>query len=93
LNPVRATARFGDTAAFFAEAPILMAEVDYGQKTIRIRLRDRRQGQTFEGAPKLEDGGGFTAPTERLAPPETGDDIILDPNARTYRVRWWAIPA
>ena len=118
LNPVKATARFGDATVFFAEAPFLMAEVDYGQRTLQIRLKDRRQGQRLDTAIKLADEGDFSfIPTETAVPREesdlpdakdpagarartgelaaggTGDDIIVDPDARTYRVRWWAIPA
>lgn len=119
LNALRGSARFGDFAAFFEDAPFLMAEVDYGQKTIQISLKDRRQGSRFDNttvrladesdfkfaasgaaAPHGEtdpsgsrDPSGFLAPTGSLPPPETGGDIIIDPDARTYRVRWWAIPA
>lgn len=115
LNPVKAIARFGDAAAFFAEAPFLMAEVDQGQRTLQVRLKDRRQGQRLDAAVKLADEGDFrsvsnetrgetelsvgkepagsSAPTKPSAPSATNDDVILEPGARTYRVRWWAIPA
>ncbi|HEX8146427.1 MAG TPA: hypothetical protein VF591_04410 [Pyrinomonadaceae bacterium] len=117
VDPVKNVARFGDTAAFFAEAPSLMAEADYGQKTLRISLRDRRQRQPFESAGKLAaesefrsaptetaatreetdlsdtiDPSGFIAPTGAIPPPEPGE-IIFNPDARNYRVRWWVIPA
>ncbi|MFL6332147.1 MAG: hypothetical protein ACJ754_02280 [Pyrinomonadaceae bacterium] len=36
---------------------------------------------------------GLIAPTVDFAPSGTGDDAVFDPNARTYRIRWWAIPA
>ena len=117
LDPSNATTRFGDVTAFVAEAPFLMAEVDYGQKTIQISLRDRRQGTKRDTNVTLEEDGGFKfiatrtfdqpgetepsaakepsgfiAPTG-ISPSGTGGDIILEPDARTYRIRWWAIPA
>jgi hypothetical protein len=44
-------ARFGDTTDFFLDAPFLMADVDYGQRTLRISLRDRRQGVRATSGP------------------------------------------
>jgi hypothetical protein len=127
FNPSNATARFGDITVFAPEAPFLMAEVDYGQKTIQISLKDRRQGLTRndtsikltdEGgfdfiatrtldqpgetdASNLKEPSGFKDPSEGMAPagivpvpePEGGGGIVPDLNVRTYRVRWWAIPA
>jgi hypothetical protein len=118
LNPSNATARFGDITAFDDEAPFLMAEADFGQKTIQIRLKDRRQDSRFNTSVKLTDEGeskfapsdaavprvetdvsrandpsGFIAPTGMPAPSTTGGDIVFDPNARSYRIRWWAVPA
>ncbi|MDT5269295.1 MAG: hypothetical protein QOH49_1481 [Acidobacteriota bacterium] len=119
LNPVNAIARFGDITAFADDAPFLMAEVDFAQKTIQISLKDRRQGnQNSNTTVKLTDGGevefianrtfdqpgetdpsgfkdpsGIIAPTRAINPSGIGDDIIVEPEARTYRVRWWAIPA
>lgn len=88
-----------------------MAEVDYGQKTIQISLRDRRQRAGLDTSFKLADesdlksalndaaiasreadASGFNAPSGSLPPPDTEGDIVRDPEARTYRVRWWAIP-
>lgn len=111
-------ARFGDVIAFDEGAPFLMAIVDYTQKTIQIKLRDRRpRSQTatviespdesalrFAPAGEATTGGefertaeressGFISPTGSLVPPETeGTGIIINPTARTYRIRWWAIP-
>ena len=116
LNPVKAIARFGDITAFADDAPFLMAEVDNGQRTIQISLKDRRQ--KIDRTVQLETGGGFKfipvatpvtrgatepsevkepseliIPSEAVALSENEGDIILEPEARTYRVRWWAIPA
>lgn len=116
LNALDANAKFGDVTAFLNEAPFLMAEVDYGQKTIQISLKDRRLGTKREPA-VIEEGGGFKfiatktfdqpgetessaakepsgfIPPTGISPSGTGGDIILEPDARTYRIRWWAIPA
>ncbi|HEX7317678.1 MAG TPA: hypothetical protein VF297_27495 [Pyrinomonadaceae bacterium] len=119
LSALSLNARFGDITAFDDDAPFLMSIVDYTQKTIQIKLRDRRPRLEPETFLKPEDEGGFRfaasgeaaliggteppadkessefiSPTGTLIPPGTeGTGIILDPNARTYRVRWWAIPA
>jgi hypothetical protein len=117
LTSTNVSARFGDVTDFDAEAPFLMAEVDYNQKTIQISLKDRRQDSrldtgvklTDEGgvkfipsdaaAPRIEtasggkDASGSIAPSGALAPSGAPDDNIIDPNVRTYRIRWWAIPA
>ena len=108
LNPLNTTARFGDVNAFVAEAPFLMAEVDNGQRTIQISLKDRREKSDTiarlpdennmfiptrtSDQPGENDPSGFIVPTGTLPPPETEGGIIIDPG-RTYRIRWWAIPA
>lgn len=124
LSVLDLTARFGDITAFDDDAPFLMAVVDYSQRTIQIRLRDRRQGGVVsETASRLtdEDGirfasadepasagetesafgkeslsgaetPGFIPPTGSGATREPEGGIIFNPYARTYRVRWWAIP-
>jgi hypothetical protein len=111
-NPLNVTARFGDVTAFSEDAPSLMAEVDSAQQTIRISLKDRRQGSrlnakvtltdesefrfaaTVEATPPGEtETAGIKDPSGALPPPETGGGIIAEPEGRTYRVRWWAIPA
>lgn len=125
-NPVNATAKFGDITAFDLNAPFLMAEVDHGQRTIQISLKDRRQGGTRNDmSVKLTDEGGFDAiatrtfdqpgekdasglndpsglkepfgfidPTGIIPPkPEPEGGGIIPSDGRTYRVRWWAIPA
>jgi hypothetical protein len=108
LTVVNTTARFGDITAFAAEAPFLMAEVDYGQKTIQISLKDRREVLRFNTTVKLtdesefkfdpsdvaaaraeNDPSGFIAPTGTIPP---GGEIIFEPDRRSYRIRWWAIP-
>lgn len=118
LKPLRGVARFGDIVAFAAEAPFLMAEVDYAQRTLQIHLRDRRLSQRVNPAVTLTDESELrSAPTDAAAareltdpsaakePPEfddpagvllpqvTEDDIIIYPEGRNYRVRWWAVPA
>jgi hypothetical protein len=99
--------RFGDVVEFDLIAPLLMATVNVGQKSIEIRLRDRRQGSKEATALKLTDeslkltdegaarfaSAGETESSGIIAP--TGietDGIILNAEGRDYRVRWWAIP-
>lgn len=119
LNAQSLDARFGDIAVFDEAAPFLMATVDYTQKSLQIKLRDRRPRSQVETIIKTPDdagfrfasagetakvgetertaekeSAGFISPTGTLVPPEPeGTGIIIDPNARTYRIRWWAIPA
>src|ERR1044071_8654019 len=39
------------------------------------------------------DPSGLITPSGVVGPSGTGDGIIIDPDARSYSVRWWAIPA
>jgi hypothetical protein len=41
----------------------------------------------------FKDPAGSLAPREEIKPPGTGEEIIVEPDGRNYRVRWWAIPA
>lgn len=95
LSPVNATARFGDFAAFDNDAPFLMAIVDYAQKSIQISLKDRRQIQGSDTFVRLTEEGVFRRPTDedvfRIVPSELDNDVAIEPDVRTYRVRWWAI--
>jgi hypothetical protein len=91
LSVPNSASRFGDITAFSDDAPFLMAESDGVQKTVRISLKDRRQSR--QAAIKMPDEDDFNRTSGAFAPSGTGGGIIIDPDARTYRVRWWAIPA
>ena len=74
FNPVTGTAQFGDIFAFAPESPFLMAEVDYGQKTLRISLKDRRLDQRLDAAIKLTDESEFKfTPTDEVTRREETD--------------------
>jgi hypothetical protein len=77
LHPTAGVGRFGDITAFFAESPFLMAEVDYGQRTLLISLKDRRQGRVeSDTAIKLAEGSDFSvAPTDATAAPRGETDL------------------
>lgn len=105
VAPTNYVGRFGDVFGFDPEAPFLMAEVDYTQKTLQISLKDRRTGpRVSSGAnPAGESELRFASPGSLTASGETEPTRAIDPTAeppsiytpgeRTYRIRWWAIPA
>ena len=66
---MNATARFGDITAFADDAPSLMAEVDFAQRSIQISLKDRRQGQRFDAKVTLTDESEFKLSTTGKATP------------------------
>lgn len=57
IDTLAGTARFGDFTDFFPDAPFLMADVDYGQRTLRVSLKDRRQGERAAPGPTLSPAG------------------------------------